>query len=71
MFEYISGANFFGEIIEWLGFAIACWTLGGWAFALMTACNIGPRAYHHHCWYLEKFKETYPKNRKAIIPFIL
>ena len=22
MFEYVSGANFFGEILEWLGYAI-------------------------------------------------
>ncbi len=27
MFEYVSGANFFGEILEWTGFAIAAWTL--------------------------------------------
>ncbi|MHA1855496.1 MAG: hypothetical protein ACTSWX_09125 [Promethearchaeota archaeon] len=28
-----------------------------------------PRAYSHHHWYLEKFPE-YPKNRKAIFPYI-
>ena len=27
MFEYVSGANFFGEILEWTGFAVACWSL--------------------------------------------
>ena len=27
MFEYVSGANFFGEIVEWTGFAIATWSL--------------------------------------------
>ena len=26
MFEYVSGANFFGEIVEWTGFAIATWS---------------------------------------------
>ncbi|KAK7505461.1 hypothetical protein BaRGS_00003206 [Batillaria attramentaria] len=70
MFEYVSGANFFGEAVEWSGFAIMCGTLPAAAFALFTVCNIGPRAYQHHRWYLEKF-EDYPKNRKAIIPFIL
>jgi 3-oxo-5-alpha-steroid 4-dehydrogenase 1 len=29
MFTYVSGANFFGEIVEWTGFAIA-----GWSFAV-------------------------------------
>lgn len=27
MFQYVSGANFFGEILEWTGFAIASWSL--------------------------------------------
>ena len=29
LFKYISGANYFGEIVEWIGYAIACWNLGG------------------------------------------
>lgn len=45
MFDYISGANFFGEILEWTGFAIAMGgALPGITFAFCTACNIGPRA---------------------------
>ncbi|XP_022093130.1 3-oxo-5-alpha-steroid 4-dehydrogenase 1-like [Acanthaster planci] len=70
MFEYVSGANFFGEAVEWSGFAIACWSLPGLAFAIFTACNIGPRAYRHHWYYKQKF-EDYPKSRKAFIPFLL
>eukprot|EP00939_MAST-03C_sp_MAST-3C-sp1_P001030 g1030.t1 len=70
MFEYVSGANFLGEIVEWLGFAVATWTLSGFAFALCTVLNIGPRAIQHHAWYLEKFKDTYPKHRKALVPFV-
>jgi len=71
MFEYVSGANFFGEIVEWAGYAIACWSLSGFSFWFFTLCNIGPRGYHHHQWYLQKFKGEYPKERKAIIPFIV
>ena len=47
-FEYVSGANFLGEIVEWWGFALASWSLPAVAFALFTTCNIGPRAYTHH-----------------------
>jgi hypothetical protein len=47
-FEYVSGANFFGEIVEWTGYALASNTLAGYAFALFTVCNIGPRALAHH-----------------------
>ena len=70
MFEYVSGANFFGEILEWFGFAIANWSYPASAFAVCTAFNIGPRAIQHHAWYKEKFKEDYPKNRKALVPFV-
>jgi hypothetical protein len=69
MFEYVSCANYFGEIVEWGGFALASGTLAGFAFALFTFCNIGPRASKHHQWYLTKF-DDYPKSRKAVIPFI-
>ncbi len=70
LFEYVSCANYSGEILEWIGFAIACWSLAATAFAVYTFCNTGTRAYKHHLWYLTKFKEEYPKNRKAVIPFI-
>lgn len=48
MFEFVSGANFFGEMVEWCGYAIAAWSLPTFAFAFFTVCSIGPRAYHHH-----------------------
>uniref|UniRef100_A0A8C9TSW2 3-oxo-5-alpha-steroid 4-dehydrogenase n=1 Tax=Scleropages formosus TaxID=113540 RepID=A0A8C9TSW2_SCLFO len=69
LFEYISGANFFGEIVEWFGYAIATWSMPAFSFALFTMCSIGPRAYHHHRFYQKNFK-GYPKSRKAVVPFI-
>ena len=70
LFEYISCANYGAEIFEWIGYAIACWSLPAAAFAFYTFCNIGPRGYRHHQWYQQKFKENYPTNRKAVIPFL-
>ncbi|XP_048842974.1 3-oxo-5-alpha-steroid 4-dehydrogenase 2-like isoform X2 [Brienomyrus brachyistius] len=69
MFEYVSGANFLGEIIEWFGFAVAAWSVPALSFAVFTLCSIGPRAYHHHRFYL-KFFSDYPQSRKAVIPFL-
>ncbi|MBC8390842.1 MAG: DUF1295 domain-containing protein [Actinobacteria bacterium] len=68
-FRYISSANYFGEIIEWIGWAVMTWSLPGLAFALFTIANLAPRALSNHKWYMNKFPE-YPKNRKAIIPFV-
>mmetsp|Transcript_39029 Transcript_39029/g.58917 ORF Transcript_39029/g.58917 Transcript_39029/m.58917 type:complete len:143 (-) Transcript_39029:127-555(-) len=71
LFEYVSGANFTAEILEWCGFAVASgFALPTVTFAFCTACNIGPRAISHHRWYLEKFGEDYPKTRMALIPFL-
>ena len=70
LYKYISCPNYFGEIIEWAGFAIMVWNLPGLVFVLWTIFNLVPRAVSHHTWYQNKFDE-YPKDRKAIIPFIL
>ncbi|XP_075399090.1 3-oxo-5-alpha-steroid 4-dehydrogenase 1 [Tenrec ecaudatus] len=69
LFEYVTAANYFGEIVEWLGFALAGWSIQSSAFALFTFCILLRRAEHHHRWYLKKFKD-YPKSRKIIFPFI-
>ena len=71
VFEYVSGANFLGEIIEWCGFAVASrFSLASVTFFVFTAANLAPRAYQHHRWYMNKFKEEYPKKRCALIPYV-
>ena len=70
LYDYISSPNYLGEIIEWSGWAIATWSLPGLLFALGAVGCIGVRSIHTHKWYNDCF-EDYPKNRKALIPFIL
>ena len=69
LYRWVSSPNYLGEIIEWTGFAIATWFLPGVAFMVFTISNLFPRAFAHHRWYLKTFPD-YPKNRKAIIPFL-
>jgi steroid 5-alpha-reductase/3-oxo-5-alpha-steroid 4-dehydrogenase 1 len=69
LYEYVTCPNYLGEILEWLGFALATWSLAGLAFALYTAANLGPRAFANHRWYRERFPD-YPKHRKALFPFL-
>ena len=70
LFKYISCPNHFGEILEWLGFAVLCWNIAAAGFAIWTAANLIPRAMSHHKWYLKNF-EKYPADRKAVIPFLI
>ena len=69
-FRLVSAPHYLGEILTWLGFAIASWSLPGLLFVLMTMVNLVPRARSVHKWYLETFPD-YPRDRKAIIPFVL
>jgi 3-oxo-5-alpha-steroid 4-dehydrogenase 1 len=70
LFKYISCPNFFGEMVEWAGFAVMTWCLPSLSFFVWTFANLVPRAIDHHKWYRKTFSD-YPHNRKAIIPFIL
>ena len=68
-FAYVSAPNYLGEIVEWVGFALAAGTLAAWAFALFTFANLAPRAVANHRWYRERFAD-YPRQRRALIPFL-
>ena len=69
LYERVSCPNYLGEIVEWTGWAIASWSLGGAAFAFYTIANLAPRAASNHAWYRQKFSD-YPPRRKALIPFV-
>jgi 3-oxo-5-alpha-steroid 4-dehydrogenase 1 len=70
LYEYVSSPNYLGEIVEWLGWALATWSLPGLAFAVYTMANLGPRALQHHAWYRRTFPD-YPPRRRALLPFLL
>ncbi len=67
MYRWISCPNYFGEIITWVGWAVATWSLSGLAFAVWTAANLVPRARAHHAWYGKHFPD-YPPERKVLLP---
>lgn len=69
LYSWISSPNYLGEILEWVGFAIAAQTLAGWAFAAFTFANLAPRALSNHRWYRARFPD-YPARRRALIPFV-
>jgi 3-oxo-5-alpha-steroid 4-dehydrogenase 1 len=70
LFEYISNPHYFGEMIEWAGWAIATWSMPGLAFFIFTFANLFPRAIASNKWYKSHFRD-FPGRRKAVIPFII
>ncbi len=69
LFEYVSCPNYFGEILEWIGWAILTWSLAGVAFAFYTLANLAPRAAANHRWCRETLPDS-PTRRRALVPFI-
>ena len=71
MFKYVTSANYFGEFVEWVGFAILTWSLPGAVFALWTFANLGPRAARIYDRYRDEFGDELDTTRvKRMIPYI-
>lgn len=71
MFRYVTSANYFGELLEWIGFAILTWSWSGAVFALWTFANLGPRAARIYKRYQQEFGDELDARRtKRLIPFI-
>lgn len=71
MFNYVTSANYFGELMEWLGFAILTWSMSGFVFFLWTFANLVPRANAMYKRYYQKFpEEMSTKKLKRVFPFI-
>ena len=41
LYRLLSCPNYFGELLEWIGFAIAAWSLPAFMFAVYTAATSG------------------------------
>jgi len=69
LYKYVTSANYFGEIIEWIGFAILTWSLAGAVFVIWTCANLIPRANSIYLRYRQEFGNEVGR-RKRVIPFI-
>ncbi len=71
LFRYVTSANYFGEFVEWVGFAILTWSWAGAVFALWTFANLAPRAARIYDLYSREFPEELDTQKtKRMIPFI-
>lgn len=71
LYKYVTSANYFGELTEWIGYAILTWSPAGLLFAVWTFANLAPRAKSLTAKYEEEFGDEYRNlHRKNLIPFI-
>lgn len=71
LYKYVTSANYFGEFVEWTGFALLTWSPAGLLFACWTFANLAPRSKALTDKYIAEFGEEYSSlGKKNIIPFI-
>ena len=75
LFELVSCPHYLCEILSWLGFFLTSWVLPAAIFLLATLITLITYSYKKHRAYQQEFdglagKELYPRNRRALIPFI-
>lgn len=70
LYRYVTSANYFGELMEWTGFAVLTASPAAWVFVWWTAANLVPRADSIHKRYIDEFGAEAVGKRKRIIPFL-
>ncbi len=71
LYKYVTSANYFGEIIEWAGWAILTWSYAGAVFLWWTVANLVPRANAIYKQYQKEFPDEFnAKKLKRVFPFI-
>jgi len=71
LFGRINSSNYFGELLEWLGFAILTWSFAGFVFFCWALANLVPRAKAVYFRYTHFFGDEFTKlNRWKIFPYI-
>lgn len=70
-YRWVTSANYFGELVEWIGFAILTWSPAGALFAIWTFANLAPRSKSLTKKYIKEFGDEYKSlGKKNMIPFI-
>ena len=71
LYKYVTSANYFGELTEWVGYAILTWSPAGLLFAVWTFANLAPRSKSLTEKYEQEFGDEYKNlKKKNLIPFI-
>jgi 3-oxo-5-alpha-steroid 4-dehydrogenase 1 len=70
LFRWVTSPSYTTELVGWAGFALCTWSYAGVFILVVSMGNLVPRAFATQRWYQNKFP-NYPRERKALIPFLL
>lgn len=69
IYKYVTSANYFGEIVEWGGWALLTFSWSGLVFFWWTFANLVPRANAIYRRYRSEFGDAVG-SRKRVFPYI-
>ena len=70
LFWYVGSPNYLGEVIEWFGYFMVSQNIESFMFAFSTLNILTAGALPRNKWNKENIA-SYPRERKAIIPFVI
>jgi 3-oxo-5-alpha-steroid 4-dehydrogenase 1 len=70
LFRWVTNPSYLTELCAWAGFALCTWSLAGVFVLVVSIGNLVPRAFATQRWYRQRFPD-YPRERKALIPYLL
>ena len=71
LYNYVTSANYFGEIVEWAGWTVLTGSWAGFVFFWFTFANLVPRANSIYHKYEVEFADEFKQRKlKRIFPFI-
>jgi len=70
-FTFLSCPNYFFETVGWVVISVMTGSLASWLFTVVAFVQMALWALKKHRNYKKEFGKSYPRGRKAIVPFIL
>ncbi|WFD26840.1 very-long-chain enoyl-CoA reductase [Malassezia nana] len=70
LFELVSCPNYFFEVLAWLAITLMTLSLSALIFLVVSTVQMSLWAIKKHKNYRKEFGEQYPRQRKALVPFL-
>ncbi|KAI3778404.1 hypothetical protein L2E82_07676 [Cichorium intybus] len=70
LFDLVICPHYLCEILEYIGISCISQTLYAFVFTLGTTLYLTGRSYATQKWYISKFGNRFPKDVKAIVPYV-
>lgn len=69
-FQRVTCINYFWRLCSWCMIASVSQTLFAWFYLVFLFLDLNRKAHRIHYQYVSKYRELYPHDRRALIPYL-